>query len=75
MINLNIIYYSFKLLKCPPPVNEIKNSENALLLMVRNIEFKNVKNEFQDWYNLILETFIHLLQRNYYINLFSLQKK
>ena len=36
--------YSFKSLKCPPPVNEVKNFENELLLMVKNIEFKNVKN-------------------------------
>ena len=40
--------YGFKSLKCPPPVNEMKNLENELLLMVRNIEFKNVKNEFQE---------------------------
>ena len=40
--------YGFKSLKCPPPVNEMKNFENELLLMVKNIEFKNVKNEFQE---------------------------
>ena len=38
----------FKSLKCPPPVNQMKNFENDLLLMVKNIEFKNVKNEFQE---------------------------
>ena len=40
--------YGFKSLKCPPPVNEMKNLENELLLMVKNIEFKNVKNKFQE---------------------------
>ena len=34
--------YGFKSLKCSPPVNEMKNFENELLLLVRNIEFKNV---------------------------------
>ena len=32
---------------CPPPDNEMKNFDNEWLLMVKNIEFKNVKNEFQ----------------------------
>ena len=40
--------YGFKSLKCPPPVNKMKNFENELLLMIKNIEFKNVKNEFQE---------------------------
>ena len=39
--------YGFKSLKCSPPVNEMKNFENELLLLVRNIEFKNVQKEFQ----------------------------
>ena len=39
---------SFKSLKCPPPFNEMKNFENELLLMVKNIEFKNVMNESQE---------------------------
>ena len=38
----------FKSLKCPPLVNEIKSFENELLLMVKNIESKNAKNEFQE---------------------------
>ena len=33
----------FKSLKCPRLVNEIKSFENELLLMVKNIESKNVK--------------------------------
>ena len=37
---------SFKSLKYPHVVNEMKNFKNELLLMVKNIEFKNVKNEF-----------------------------
>ena len=40
--------YCFKSLKCPPPLNEMKNFENELLLMTKNIEFKNVKNEFKE---------------------------
>ena len=38
----------FESLKCPPLVNEIKSFENELLLMVKNIESKNAKNEFQE---------------------------
>ena len=40
--------YDFKSLKCLPPVNKMENFENKLLLIVKNIEFKNVKNEFQE---------------------------
>lgn len=39
--------YGFKSLKCPPPANELKNFENELLCMVKNIKFKNVNNDFQ----------------------------
>ena len=38
----------FKSLKCLPPVNKMENFENKLLLIVKNTEFKNVKNEFQE---------------------------
>ena len=40
--------YGFKSLKCPPAVTEMKNFENELLLMIKNIEFRNVKNYFQE---------------------------
>ena len=40
--------YDFTSLKCLPPVNKMENFESRLLLMVKNIEFKNVKNEFQE---------------------------
>ena len=40
--------YDFKSLKCLPPVNKMENFENKLLLIIKNIEFKNVKNEFQE---------------------------
>ena len=40
--------YDFKSLKCPPAVTEMKNFENELLLMIKNIEFRNVKNYFQE---------------------------
>ena len=40
--------YDFTSLKCLPPVNKMENFESRLLVMVKNIEFKNVKNEFQE---------------------------
>ena len=40
--------YGFKSLKCPPVVTEMKSFENELLLMIKNIEFRNVKNYFQE---------------------------
>ena len=46
--DINKNTYSFKSPKCPPPFNEMKNFENELLLMVKNIGFKNVMNEFQE---------------------------
>ena len=46
--DINKNTYSFKSRKCPPPFNEMKNFENELLLMVKNIGFKNVMNEFQE---------------------------
>ena len=40
--------YGFKSLKCPPAVTEMKNFENELLSMIKNTEFRNAKNYFQE---------------------------
>ena len=39
--------YSFKSLKCPPAVEETAQFENDLLLLIKNLEFKKVHNDFQ----------------------------
>ena len=38
---------SFKSLKCPPDVEEMAQLENDLLLLIKNLEFKKVHNDFQ----------------------------
>ena len=45
-VDKNKNMHSFKLLKYPPSLNEMKNFVNELRWTVKNIEFKNVKNEF-----------------------------
>ena len=39
--------YGFKCLKYPPAVEEMAQFENDLLLLIKNLEFKKVHNEFQ----------------------------
>ena len=39
--------YGFKSLNCPPAVEEMAQFENDLLLLIKNLEFKKVRNEFQ----------------------------
>ena len=39
--------YEFKTRKCLPCVEELIDFENDMMYMVKNIEFRNVKNEFQ----------------------------
>ena len=39
--------YCFKSLKCPPAVEETAQFENDLLLLIKNLEFKKVHNDFQ----------------------------
>ena len=39
--------YDFKSLKCPRAVEEIAQFENDLLLLIKNLEFKKVHNDFQ----------------------------
>ena len=39
--------YDFKSLKCPPAVEEIAQFENDLSLLIKNLEFKKVHNDFQ----------------------------
>ena len=40
--------YGFKTRHCPPVVDELTNFENDLMLMIKNIQFKNIKNDFQN---------------------------
>ena len=39
--------FGFKLIKCPPPVPELSDFKSGLRLMVNNIEFRNINNDFQ----------------------------
>ena len=39
--------YSLESLKCPPAVEEMAQPENDLLLLIKNLEFKKVRNDFQ----------------------------
>ena len=39
--------YGFRSLKCPPAVEEMAQFENDLLLLIKNLEFKKVHNDFQ----------------------------
>ena len=40
--------YGFKSRKCPNGVDELTKFEDDLMLMIENIEFRNVSNTFQD---------------------------
>ena len=39
--------YGFKTRKCPPYVEELIDFENDMMYMVKNIESRNVNNDFQ----------------------------
>ena len=39
--------YGFRSRKCPPVVEEVANFENDLMTMIKNIQFKYIKNDFQ----------------------------
>ena len=39
--------YGFNSCKCPPNVDELSDFENELMLLVKNIEFRNINNNFQ----------------------------
>ena len=39
--------YGFKSRNCPPIVEEVANFENDLMLMIKNVQFKYIKNNFQ----------------------------
>ena len=40
--------YGFKSRKCPNGVDKLSKFEDDLMLMIKNIEFRNVNNNFQD---------------------------
>ena len=39
--------YGFKSRNCPPIVGEVANFEHDLMMMIKNIQFTNIKNDFQ----------------------------
>ena len=39
--------FGFKSIKCPPTVSKLPNFESELTLMVNNVEFRNINNDFQ----------------------------
>ena len=39
--------YGFKSRNCPPIVEEVANFEHDLMMMIKNIQFKNINNDFQ----------------------------
>ena len=39
--------YGFKSRNCPPIVEEVANFEHDLMMMIKNIQFKYIKNDFQ----------------------------
>ena len=40
------IYIHIHTYKCPPTVKEMTNSEEVLRYMIKNLEYRNIKNEF-----------------------------
>ena len=45
--NNNNQAFGFQSAKCPPPVNELADFEKDMMLMVRNIQFHKISNNFQ----------------------------
>ena len=39
--------YGYRSRNCPPIVEEVANFENDLMMMIKNIQFKYIKNDFQ----------------------------
>ena len=39
--------YGFKSRNCPPIVEEVANFEHDVMMMIKNIQFKNINNDFQ----------------------------
>ena len=39
--------YGFKSRNCPPIVEEVSNFKYDLMMIIKNIQFKNIKNDFQ----------------------------
>ena len=40
--------YGFKTRYCPPVVDELTSFEHDLMIMIKNIQFKSIKNDFQN---------------------------
>ena len=47
----NPLFYIFKSRKCPPQHKELKDFENGLLELVKNVTFRKVCNNFRDQLN------------------------
>ena len=46
--NMSELTYGFKTRYCPPVVDELTSFENDLMIMIKNIQFKSIKNDFQN---------------------------
>ena len=42
----NVESYGFKLGKCPPAIQEMTDFENDLQQMIKNVEFRQIRNSF-----------------------------
>ena len=40
--------FGFRSRKCPPPVEELTNFENDLMLTIKNIQFRHINSTFQE---------------------------
>ena len=44
----NVESYGFKLGKCPPAIQEMTDFENDLQQMIKSVEFRLIRNSFQN---------------------------
>ena len=44
----NVESYGFKPVKCPPAIQEMTDFENDLQQMIKSVEFRQIRNSFQN---------------------------
>ena len=44
----NVESYGFKSVKCPPAIQEMTDFENDLQQMIKSVEFRQIRNNFQN---------------------------
>ena len=44
----NVESYGFKPVKCPPAIQEMTDFENDLQQMIKSVEFRQIRNNFQN---------------------------